>query len=72
MKLVAKMLEALDKEWFSKYVCHLLKTFTNEMNIELKMFCTSMKYRIVGKGDRTLVITPHYWRMWWRKMELLK
>ena len=46
--------------------------FTNEMNIELKMFCTSMKYRIVGKGDRTLVITPHYWRMWWRKMELLK
>ena len=72
MKLVAKILEALDKEWFSEYVSHLLKRgdildgefsvqdfFTNKMNIKVNMFCTSMKYEIVGKGDRTLVITPH-------------
>ena len=25
MKLVVKILEALDKEWFSEYVSHLLK-----------------------------------------------
>ena len=73
VELVAKMLEVVDKEWFSEYVWYLLKRgkhidgelsvqdlFTNEMNIKLNMFCTRMKYRIVGKGDITLVITPHY------------
>lgn len=63
MKLVAKMLEARDREWFGENICHLIKSgnmldgelmaqnfFMNEVNLKLD-------------GNRTMVITLQHQRM---------
>lgn len=50
----------------------LKNLFKNEMDIELDMFCLSMKDWVVCKGYKAKIATPKHWRVSNRNPKFLK